>query len=169
MGIPHFIAHWEPPEDSIDNPHHNFTRNLYPKADTLAQALFDIVADFEWKSFSVLYENGYSLMRLQDILQAHESLGKAVAIYQLPDDANLKPLLKRISKSGVNRFIVDCGLENLARIIQQGIQFNMTKEYIVSSVIAIKVKRFYSGFHSFDLSRVTFSRGQTFTRSTYPN
>lgn len=131
MGIPHFIAHWEPPENSIDNPNHNFTRNLYPKSDALAHALFDIVTDYEWKFFAVLYEDGYSLMRLHDILQAHEALGKSVAIYQLPNDDNFKPLLKRISKSGVNRFIVDCSLENLAKIIQQGIQFNMTQEYIV--------------------------------------
>lgn len=138
LGIPHFIAHWEPPEESIDNPHHNFTRNLYPKADILAHALFDIVTDFEWKSFTVLYEDGYSLMRLHDILQAHEALGKSVAIYQLPDDSNYKPLLKRISKTGVNRFIVDCSLENLAKIIQQGVQFNMTQEYIVSDILFSK-------------------------------
>lgn len=138
LGIPHFIAHWEPPEESIDNPHHNFTRNLYPKADILAQALFDIVSDFAWKSFSVLYEDGYSLTRLHDILQAHEALGKSVAIYQLPDDSNYKPLLKRISKTGVNRFIVDCSLENLAKIIKQGAQFNMTQEYIVSHMLSSK-------------------------------
>lgn len=133
LGIPHFIAHWDPPEESIDNPHHNFTHNLYPKADALAHALFDIVADFEWKKFTIIYEDGYSLMRLHDIMQAHEALGKSVAIYQLPDDSNFKPLLKRISKTGMNRFIIDCSLDNLGKIIQQGIQFNLTQEYIVSN------------------------------------
>lgn len=137
LGLPHFVAHWEPPtENNQTNPSRNHTRNLFPDSNLFSQALADIVKNYEWNGFIVIYEDNYSLMRLYDILQIHKPADKAIFVYQLPTDSDYKPLLKLISKSGINRIVLDCSVEKTLEIIKQGMLVGMTKEYIVSVVSA---------------------------------
>lgn len=116
---------------------HQFTRNLFPKSNQLAHALFEVINAFTWTKFSVIYENEESLLRLYDILQEHEMAIKSLTIYKLPSEGDFRPFLKQISRSGINRFVVDCGEENWKKILNQGKQFNLTREYIVGLLLAI--------------------------------
>lgn len=129
--MPHIVANWRSPTEIEDIDNHNFTINVFPKPDTLSRALYEILQKFNWKEFSVVYENEDSLTRLNDILQNHELFGKKISIYRLPSDNDYKPFLKYLSKTGINYFIVDCSVESWLRFLQQGDQFNMTKKYIV--------------------------------------
>lgn len=40
----------------------------------ILQALSDYIRDMDWKSYTVLYEDYDSLVRLQDVFKAHEGL-----------------------------------------------------------------------------------------------
>lgn len=49
--MPHIETRWDPITKMP-------TLNIYPDPPTLAKVFVDIVKAFEWKSFTILYENG---------------------------------------------------------------------------------------------------------------
>lgn len=57
LGIPHIIAHWRPEETSNETEHHLYTRNMFPDNNVYSKALAQIVDDYEWKGFTLIYEN----------------------------------------------------------------------------------------------------------------
>lgn len=57
LGIPHILANWVP-EDEIDiTEYHQYTRNFFPDNNFYAKALSQIIDDYEWKGFTLIYEN----------------------------------------------------------------------------------------------------------------
>lgn len=57
LGIPHILANWFP-EDEVDiTDQHQFTRNFFPDNYFYAKALSQIVNDYMWKGFTLIYEN----------------------------------------------------------------------------------------------------------------
>lgn len=58
LGIPHIIAHWTPGE--VREEQHAYTRNFFPDNNLYARALAQIIADYEWNGFTLLYENNES-------------------------------------------------------------------------------------------------------------
>lgn len=134
FNIPHIIANWENPTELADIQSHNFTINIFPKAFDVSKALYEIIGELNWNEFAVVYENEDSLTKLNEILRDHESSGTKFSLYQLPIVMEYKPFLKYLSRTGINYFIVDCSIENWLKFIEEGAQFNMTKEYIVKDL-----------------------------------
>jgi glutamate receptor, ionotropic, invertebrate len=57
MEIPHVIYHWSPqPLGAARERRHYMTINVYPDSDTLARAMADIIVDYTWKSYTIIYE-----------------------------------------------------------------------------------------------------------------
>lgn len=133
LQIPHFVAVWQPPE-TYTNEYHKFTRNLFPRANTYSGALRDIIFNYGWKGFTVLYENNDSLVRLHDVLQIHEPKSKAVIIRRIPADFQYKELLKTFVKSGETRFIIDGSPGITIEILRQGNSIGLLGEYSVSNL-----------------------------------
>lgn len=133
LEIPHFVAVWQPPE-TVTNEYHKFTLNLFPRASTYSGALRDIVVNYGWKGFTVLYENNDSLVRLHDVLQIHDPKSKAVIVRRIPSDFRYKELLKRIVKSGETRFIIDSSPGITQEILRQGNSVRLLGEYSVSNL-----------------------------------
>lgn len=129
--IPHILSTWRNPTDYKQLQSDNFTLNIFPKSDAFAQALFQIILEFGWKNFAVLYENEDSLDRLSYILEEEVVFGKKIPIYSWPADTEFQSFMKYLSKTGINYFIVDCSIENWLEFLEIGRQFNMTEEYIV--------------------------------------
>ena len=79
--VPHIITHWEREkvgmtiEDSSP-----FTLNLYPDTNVLARAYADLLIDYTWKSYTIIYEDDDSLIRLKDILQIHDPQSSPVTV-----------------------------------------------------------------------------------------
>lgn len=130
LGLPHFTAYWKTPENS-GNPNHKFTRNLFPETDTLARALGDVVMNYGWTGFAVIYDSIDSLTRLQYVLQ----LRLKVSVYRLPTDYDYKPILKEIAKSGETRIIIDCSIENTMEVLRKASEVNLKEEYVVTVLI----------------------------------
>lgn len=56
LGVPHILANWLP-EDEVDiSDNHQYTRNFFPDNNFYAKALSQIIADYEWKGFTLIYE-----------------------------------------------------------------------------------------------------------------
>lgn len=137
MEIPHFIASWQSPE-SFNNKFHKFTRNLFPNANTYSGILRDIIANYGWNGFTILYEDNDSLVRLHDVLQNHEPQDDAVTVRRIPSNFDYRPLLKRFNKTRENRFIIDAGPEQTIEILRQGHAIGLFGEYYVSRPIKFR-------------------------------
>lgn len=130
LNVPHLVSYHRTPEIS-KNPFHKFTRNIYPDTSLLSDALVDVVRNYEWKKFAIIYDSDESLIRLNGILQMFQSGYKAVTVYKFPGKNRIKHMLKEIAKTMENRLIVDCSIENIAEIVKQGLDVRMMDVYLV--------------------------------------
>lgn len=91
---------------------------------------------FQWKKFAIIYDSDESLVRLQEIFPLSTELQynkQSMKYYRIPKDHNdYKPLLKDISKSGVNQVMLDCSPESIRSILRQSSAVGMMNEYVVS-------------------------------------
>lgn len=115
----------------------SFTRNLFPVPELYTEAILEIIKSFRWKSFAFIYDSDESLVKLQDVLSIDSGFEmyekQFMYYYRLPtDNEDYKPLLKDISKWGVNQVIIDCSLKNTFSVLAQSADVNMMSEYVVS-------------------------------------
>lgn len=92
----------------------------------------DVVKNFGWTRFAIIYDSDESLIRLNGVLQLFPIGFKSVNIYKFPKSKDIvKIIFKEISRNFENRVIIDCSLENTAEIVKQGAEMNMMTEYMV--------------------------------------
>lgn len=147
LKIPHFTANWQPIDADYFNGTDSFTRNLFPNSKLYSTALYEIVKSFHWRTFAIIYDNSESLLKLQNafiMTLDPNTLGKPkVSFFKLPEDSNdYKPLLKSISKLGINQVLIDCSLKNTFSLLEQSTKANMMNEYVVS------IRFFFSFFRT---------------------
>lgn len=142
LNVPHLVSFHRTPEIN-KNPYHKFTRNIFPDTTLLSKALVDIIRNYDWKKFAIIYDSDESLIRLDGILQMFPSGYKAVTVYKYPGKQNIKTMLKEISKSLEYRIIIDCSLEHIAEVIRQGYEVNMMTEYMVWKSIGLEIMQNY--------------------------
>lgn len=130
LNIPHLVSYHRVPEIN-KNPYHKFTRNIYPDTTLLSNALVDVIQNYGWKKFGIIYDSDESLIRLNGILQMFQSGYKAVTVYKFPGKSTVTNMLKNIAKTMENRIIVDCSIENVAEIVIKGLNVSMMNEYMV--------------------------------------
>jgi glutamate receptor, ionotropic, invertebrate len=64
MEIPHILTHWAPtPLGGRDHPH-RMTINFYPDSEVIARALADVIIDYTWKSYTIVYETDEGVSNL---------------------------------------------------------------------------------------------------------
>jgi glutamate receptor, ionotropic, invertebrate len=71
--VPHIIAHWEREEIGSRRSHNDMTLNVFPDNEVLSRAFAELLTDYTWKSYTIVYEDDDGLMRLKDILQVHDT------------------------------------------------------------------------------------------------
>lgn len=120
---------------------HQYTRNFFPDNNMFNRALSQIIVDYEWKSFTIVYEFQDSLERLQDVLQIHGPDDHPVTVRQLPEDDDYQVLLKEIEISGETHIILDCSPAKILQIFRQAAGVKMLEEYQVNTVAYIALKR----------------------------
>lgn len=130
LNIPHIVSHQISPEFKKKH-FHGFTRNIFPDTKLMSGALLDILTNFQWKKFAIIYDSKDSLIRLNGVIQMLPAGHRAVTVYKLPGKGYVKTFLKIIQKSHLNRVIVDCNVENTLEIIKQGLDIKMMNEYMV--------------------------------------
>lgn len=79
--VPHIITHWEREKIGVSTTKSSpFTLNLHPDSKVLSQAYAELLTDYTWKSYTIIYEDDDSLMRLKDILQIHDPQSPPVTV-----------------------------------------------------------------------------------------
>lgn len=55
--VPHFMTTWMPEDLLPIGDEHSYTRNLFPESNVYSRALAQIIVEYEWKSFTILYDH----------------------------------------------------------------------------------------------------------------
>lgn len=126
--IPHIIYHWKTKplhwEKSVE---HTMTLNLYPDSDTLAEAYANVLVDYSWKSYTIIYENKENLIRLKDVLQIHDPKSLVITLRQL--DGNYGSLLKEINARGDVNIVLDITTEKIVPFLKAAADVKMLGDY----------------------------------------
>lgn len=130
LNVPHIVS-VNRVADYRKNAQHKFTRNIYPDSVTLSAAITQVIGNFEWQKFGIIYDSDESLIRLNDALQLGPTGYKAMTVHRYPGADMLKPFLKDIARTMQSRIIIDCSIENTIEIIKQGLEVRMMGEYMV--------------------------------------
>lgn len=118
---------------------HAFTRNLFPNVDLFSRALSEIIIDNNWRTYTLIYEDDYGLMKMQDILQLHNPGDHPIMVRQLPDDGDYKPLLKEIATLSETHIILDCSLDKVVEVLSQAKtvkMFGIYQSYLITTIDA---------------------------------
>lgn len=70
--VPHLTAFWERDTDDKHDETDPMTLNFYPETDMLSRAYAELLLDYTWKSYTIIYEDDDSLLRLKDVLEIHD-------------------------------------------------------------------------------------------------
>lgn len=156
FGIPHLAGHWCPELPNYKRPFRRYTRNFFPNANYFSRALADLLVDYTWSTFTIIYEDDYSLMRLHDILQIHDTDSNPIIVRKLDEGDDYHPLLKEVASYGESRIILDCSVDRVLDILRQAITVKMLEEYqsyIITSPDA----------HTLDFSQLEYNRANITT------
>ncbi|KAH9493109.1 Serine/threonine-protein kinase grik2 [Bulinus truncatus] len=114
--IPHLQWRWDP-RDNRDY----FSINLYPHYLTLSKAYKDAIQYWGWDQFTILYENNDGLTRLQEVLKASDDRKTpqiTVRKLEAVTNADYVSVLKDLKGRGEYRFIIDCEVKTITKILR---------------------------------------------------
>nr|CAH7717520.1 unnamed protein product [Callosobruchus chinensis] len=114
--IPHLITRWN------NWPvRHGTEINFFPHPPLLARAYFDIVSQWGWETFTLLYEDDESLLRTMSLVEMAKGEGIQVQIEQLDYEqtGNYRTTLKKMKKSDQRFFVLDCSVDILQEVLSQ--------------------------------------------------
>lgn len=105
------------------------TINIYPDTEVLAHAFAELIRDYDWKSYTIIYENYENLIKLKDVLQIHGPKDRPITVKQLPAGSDYRPLLKEILNSGETNVVIDVSADKIVNILRQANIVQMLDEY----------------------------------------
>lgn len=88
-----------------------------------------MLIDYTWKSYTIIYEDDFSLMRLKDVLQIHNPKSAPITVRRLGDGPDYRPLLKEIQMMGESHVILDVSAEKIIDVLRQASDVKMMEEY----------------------------------------
>uniref|UniRef100_A0A1I8Q9F2 Glutamate receptor ionotropic, kainate 2-like n=1 Tax=Stomoxys calcitrans TaxID=35570 RepID=A0A1I8Q9F2_STOCA len=128
-GVPNLLFDAINEENEQQKAGHQLTLNVYPTQLILSKAYADIVHNFGWKKFNIVYdaEDENAPMRLQDILQLRDIHHEAVRVLKFRRGDDYQVLWKGIQ--GDKRVILDCPPELLVEVLEASIPFDLTGQF----------------------------------------
>ncbi|XP_059485780.1 glutamate receptor ionotropic, kainate 2 isoform X1 [Neocloeon triangulifer] len=124
MEIPHLETRWD-----FRLRRESCLVNLYPHPRAISKAYVDLVKAWGWKSFTIIYETNEGLVRLQELLKAHGPSEFPIAVRQLGEGPDYRPLLKQIKNSAESHIVLDCSTEKIYDVLKQAQQIGMMSDY----------------------------------------
>lgn len=102
--------------------------NLYPHTNSLSRVYDQLVTEFKWKSFAILYENTDSLVRLRLLLKRWQAHGNSAFVYHLGYGPNYRQGMQEIKASRIENIIIDCSYEILDVVLMQAQQVGILSD-----------------------------------------
>ncbi|XP_055710642.1 glutamate receptor ionotropic, kainate 2-like isoform X2 [Phlebotomus papatasi] len=124
--MPHIQARWDPIASTP------FALNIHPDPQTLARVFVDLVRAWEWKEFTILYENAAHLPRLSDLLKMYDPKGHTITVRQLDlglPNNNYRSVLRRVKLAQDIHIVLDCSAKILPEVLKQAQQVGLMTDY----------------------------------------
>ncbi|KAK7089252.1 hypothetical protein V1264_024255 [Littorina saxatilis] len=122
--IPHLQWQWDA-RDTRDY----YSISLYPHYLTLSQAYRDVIRYWGWERFTVLYEDNDGLTRVQEVLKASGKEPSQITVRKLTMVNNdYVNLLKDLKDRGEYRFIIDCKVDKVRKLLYAALKVRMISE-----------------------------------------
>ncbi|XP_011872400.1 PREDICTED: glutamate receptor ionotropic, kainate 2-like isoform X2 [Vollenhovia emeryi] len=102
--------------------------NLYPHINSLSRLYDQLVTEFKWKSFAILYENADSLVRMRILLKRWDEHSNSVLMYHLGYGPNYRRGMQEIKASQIENVIIDCSYEILEEVLKQAQQVGILSD-----------------------------------------
>ncbi|XP_029165094.1 glutamate receptor ionotropic, kainate 2-like isoform X2 [Nylanderia fulva] len=125
MEIPHISVREDPSE--LSEPR-GLSLNLYPHVSSLSRIYDQLVTEFKWKSFAILYENTDSLIRLHLLLKRWDPHGNSAFVYHLGSGPNYRRAMQEIKASEIENIIIDCSYDILSDVLTQAQQVGILSD-----------------------------------------
>ncbi|XP_011251852.2 glutamate receptor ionotropic, kainate 2 isoform X1 [Camponotus floridanus] len=116
-------------QDSSESPQHRgLSLNFYPHVSSLSRIYDQLVTEFKWKSFAILYENTDSLIRMHLLMKRWDPHGNSAFMYHLGCGPNYREAMQEIKASGIENIIIDCSYKILSEVLKQAQQVGILSE-----------------------------------------
>ncbi|XP_055684018.1 glutamate receptor ionotropic, kainate 2 isoform X2 [Lutzomyia longipalpis] len=131
--MPHIETRWEPVPNGMPS------LNIHPHAQTLSRVFVDLIHAFDWKSFTILYENAPYLVPMADLLKLYDPKGHTITVRQLDLGLqdNYRAVLRRVKMSDDKNIIIHCSATILPEVLKQAQQVGIMTDqhqYIITSL-----------------------------------
>ncbi|XP_063363019.1 glutamate receptor ionotropic, kainate 3-like [Cydia amplana] len=165
-------AHVQAICDLLDIPHilidHNdlikedwFHLNLHPSPQAYNMVISKLVELKKWTNVTIMYEKGYSLMRVSDVLEM-ASKTMTVSIREL-SGKDYRDVLINSKRNGYTNFIVDCPSKKLEQFVKHAQQVGLMADE--HSYIFLSLDLFYKDLTSYRYGGVNMT-GFMISKST---
>ncbi|KAM7352229.1 glutamate receptor IIB [Cochliomyia hominivorax] len=127
-GIPHLQFDWSGDETENNLRKYHYTVNVAPSEQILSNAMWDILKnkDFNWKSFTIVYESSTNLARMQHLLAWKQFHKSGIKMHRFKRGDDYRVLWKIINNSREKFVVLDCPHDILTELVNASIYFNMT-------------------------------------------
>ena len=122
------------------------TINLFPSQDTLAQLLIDLVDQYNWQDFVIIYEAPSYIKQISRLLEDRSKKSGNVIVQPVEVGTNFRDILKKLKDMGdrSKNILIECSVEHLSEILEQvtritflhQIKIHFSKAIIISIGIA---------------------------------
>ena len=99
----------------------------------------ELVSALGWKKFTVLYEDGSSLVRLSELLKMFDKKDKLVTVRQLDPQMNHRQVLSDMRHKGEHSILLDCSIQTLPEVLKQAQQVGLMTDkqsYIITTLVS---------------------------------
>ncbi|KAL1416535.1 hypothetical protein MTO96_027898 [Rhipicephalus appendiculatus] len=93
-------------DDGADSGH-PFALSFYPDPEQVGKALLDLVLALDWTSFTLVYRNQSSFLRLREVLKYGQRPPAKVRLVQCPDQGSYDAVLKDLRRKRELRVLLD--------------------------------------------------------------
>ncbi|XP_043279384.1 glutamate receptor ionotropic, kainate 3-like isoform X2 [Venturia canescens] len=116
VDVPNIVARWD------IEPGRMQAFNFHPASKALTMALYDLITEFEWKKYTILYDSSESLARTNELLKKWGPDGYPVTIRHLGKGPVYRDVLIEIRKTEVLNVVIDCSSEILEQVLREALQ-----------------------------------------------
>ncbi|XP_011645300.1 glutamate receptor ionotropic, kainate 2-like isoform X1 [Pogonomyrmex barbatus] len=122
LDIPHIVARWD------SEPKRSNVINLYPHSDILSVFFQDLIEEYKWKEYAILYDNADSLIRMNRLLKLPNTTTINAKVFHLGSGLNFRKAMKEVKMSEYRNIVIDCSYNILASVLEQALQVGILSE-----------------------------------------
>ncbi|XP_055379346.1 glutamate receptor ionotropic, kainate 2-like [Condylostylus longicornis] len=128
-GIPHLKYDWGHETSLAEKSFHKMTVNVFPSMQTISKAYADIMTNYGWKQFTIVYEDDITLLKLQDVLQLNAIHRGGIRTYKFDRSEPFGTIWKKSFYDQDTKIVLDCSPDIIKKVLESAIEFNMTEQF----------------------------------------